>query len=73
MSPSPHSPLPTPHSPLPTPHLPTPKFMTWNFSSPTDSPLSDREVPLESHHLWGKRIALLVTGGIAAMKAPLIA
>ncbi|MFM7792146.1 MAG: phosphopantothenoylcysteine decarboxylase, partial [Microcystis panniformis] len=47
--------------------------MTWNFSSPTDSDLGDREVPLENHHLWGKRIALLVTGGIAAMKAPLIA
>jgi len=47
--------------------------MTWNFSPPTDSDLGDREVPLENHHLWGKRIALLVTGGIAAMKAPLIA
>jgi phosphopantothenoylcysteine decarboxylase/phosphopantothenate--cysteine ligase len=42
-------------------------------SPPTDSELGDREVPLESNHLRGKRIALLVTGGIAAMKTPLIA
>jgi phosphopantothenoylcysteine decarboxylase/phosphopantothenate--cysteine ligase len=47
--------------------------MTLNFSPPTDSELGDREVPLESNHLQGKRIALLITGGIAAMKAPLIA
>ncbi len=34
---------------------------------------TDREVILESTHLQSKRIALLVTGSIAAMKAPLIA
>jgi phosphopantothenoylcysteine decarboxylase/phosphopantothenate--cysteine ligase len=47
--------------------------MTWNFTPPTDSSLGDREVPREGDHLQGKRIALLITGGIAAMKAPLIA
>jgi phosphopantothenoylcysteine decarboxylase / phosphopantothenate---cysteine ligase len=45
----------------------------WDFSPPPESDLGDREVPLEGEHLLGKRIALLVTGGIAAMKAPLIA
>lgn len=40
---------------------------------PSPSELGDREVPLLSEHLVGRRVALLVTGGIAAMKAPLIA
>ncbi|MEG3440363.1 phosphopantothenoylcysteine decarboxylase [Pannus brasiliensis CCIBt3594] len=47
--------------------------MSWNFTPPTDSELGDREVPRDGNHLQGKRIALLITGGIAAMKAPLIA
>jgi phosphopantothenoylcysteine decarboxylase/phosphopantothenate--cysteine ligase len=45
----------------------------WNFSPPPPSNLGDHDVPLEGKHLQGKRIALLITGGIAAMKAPLIA
>ncbi len=45
----------------------------WTPKPPTPSNLGDRAVPLESDHLAGKRIALLVTGGIAAMKAPLVA
>ncbi len=45
----------------------------WDFSPPPPSELGDRQVGLEGKHLQGKRIALLVTGGIAAMKAPLIA
>ena len=45
----------------------------WDFSPPPVSELGDHEVPLVGTHLQGKRIALLVTGGIAAMKAPLIA
>jgi phosphopantothenoylcysteine decarboxylase/phosphopantothenate--cysteine ligase len=45
----------------------------WNFESPPESSLEDREVNLESTHLQNRRIALLVTGSIAAMKAPLIA
>jgi phosphopantothenoylcysteine decarboxylase / phosphopantothenate---cysteine ligase len=40
---------------------------------PPESELSDRSVELLSTHLQGKRIALLITGSIAAMKAPLIA
>lgn len=47
--------------------------MNWNFTPPTDSELGDREVKRDGNHLQGKRIALLITGGIAAMKAPLIA
>ena len=45
----------------------------WDLSPPPESELGDREVPIEGKHLQGKRIALVVTGGIAAMKAPLIA
>ena len=44
-----------------------------NFQPPSESELSDRELALESTYLYGKRIGLLVTGSIAAMKAPLIA
>ena len=47
--------------------------MTWDFTPPPASELNDRQVRLEGNHLAGKRIALLVTGSIAAMKAPLIA
>jgi phosphopantothenoylcysteine decarboxylase/phosphopantothenate--cysteine ligase len=35
--------------------------------------MGDHDVPREGSHLAGKRIALLVTGGIAAMKAPMVA
>ena len=45
----------------------------WDFSPPPPSELGDRDVALEGDHLAGQRIALLVTGGIAAMKAPLLA
>ncbi|MGB5635949.1 MAG: bifunctional phosphopantothenoylcysteine decarboxylase/phosphopantothenate--cysteine ligase CoaBC [Waterburya sp.] len=45
----------------------------WDFQPPPESNLGDRQVILESTHLQNKRIALLVTGSIAAMKAPLIA
>lgn len=47
--------------------------MNWDFSPPPESDLADREVALLGTHLQGKRIALLITGSIAAMKAPLIA
>ena len=47
---------------------------TWNFQPPTDADNpTDRQVSLESDSLGNKRIALLVTGSVAAMKAPLIA
>lgn len=45
----------------------------WDFSAPTPSPMGDHDVPLVSHRLAGRRIALLVTGGIAAMKTPQLA
>ena len=45
----------------------------WDFSAPTPSDMGDHDVPPASTRLAGKRVALLVTGGIAAMKAPQIA
>jgi len=45
----------------------------WDFSPPPDSDLGDRDVTFVGSHLAGKRVALLVTGGIAAFKAPLVA
>jgi phosphopantothenoylcysteine decarboxylase / phosphopantothenate---cysteine ligase len=45
----------------------------WNFEPPPESSLQDREVFKIGTHLVGKRIALLITGSIAAIKAPLIA
>ncbi len=47
-------------------------FFEWDFSPPQSKTLGDREVPLLGHHLKGVKIALIVTGGIAAMKAPFI-
>ncbi len=35
--------------------------------------LGDHDVPLSGEHLKGKRIALMITGSIASMKAPTIA
>ena len=48
------------------------KCNDWDFQPPPESEYSDRQVVLESTHLQ-KRVALLVTGSIAALKAPLIA
>ncbi len=45
----------------------------WDFSPPPPSDLGDHDVPLLGNHLEGQNIALLITGGIAAMKTPLIA
>ncbi|MCH8530148.1 MAG: hypothetical protein LAT65_04785 [Saccharospirillum sp.] len=45
----------------------------WNFQAPTPSDMGDHDVPVISDRLAGKRVALLVTGGIAAMKTPQIA
>lgn len=45
----------------------------WNFTPPLPSELGDRQVPLQGTHLQGKRIALLITGSIAALRAPLLA
>jgi phosphopantothenoylcysteine decarboxylase / phosphopantothenate---cysteine ligase len=46
---------------------------TWNLTPPPTSELHDHDVPVAGVRLRGKRIALLVTGGIAAMKAPFLA
>jgi phosphopantothenoylcysteine decarboxylase/phosphopantothenate--cysteine ligase len=46
---------------------------TWNPSPPPESPLGDHAVAAEGTHLADRHIALLVTGGIAAMKAPMLA
>ncbi|KPQ05771.1 MAG: phosphopantothenoylcysteine decarboxylase / phosphopantothenate--cysteine ligase [Rhodobacteraceae bacterium HLUCCA12] len=45
----------------------------WDFKAPTPSGMGDHDVPMASQRLAGRRIALLVTGGIAAMKTPQIA
>ncbi|MBR3372359.1 MAG: hypothetical protein IKG52_17200 [Rhodobacteraceae bacterium] len=45
----------------------------WDFSAPTPSDMGDHDVPPASGRLADKRVALLVTGGIAAMKTPQIA
>lgn len=45
----------------------------WDYAPPSSAPIGDHDVPLDSHHLRGRRIALLVTGGIASFRAPLIA
>jgi phosphopantothenoylcysteine decarboxylase/phosphopantothenate--cysteine ligase len=45
----------------------------WDFSPPPDSDLGDHDVVREGDHLAGRRVALLVTGGIAALKTPLLA
>ncbi|MCC5999669.1 MAG: hypothetical protein JJU19_02250 [Pararhodobacter sp.] len=45
----------------------------WDFSAPTPSGMGDHDVPRLSDRLAGRRIALLVTGGIAAMKTPELA
>lgn len=45
----------------------------WDFSAPTPSPMGDHDVPAVSQRLEGRRVTLLVTGGIAAMKTPELA
>lgn len=45
----------------------------WDLSPPSPSELGDREVPEDGKHLAGRRVALMVAGGIAAMKTPLLA
>ena len=45
----------------------------WEFHPPASPAIGDHDVPLLSRHLEGRRIALLLGAGIAAMKAPLLA
>ncbi|MCG8456805.1 MAG: hypothetical protein MI919_11040 [Holophagales bacterium] len=50
-----------------------PTESTWDPSPPPESGLGDHDVRPEGQHLEGKRIALMICGGIAAMKTPLLA
>lgn len=45
----------------------------FRFQPPTPSDLGDHEVPRDGDALDGVRVAFLVTGGIAAFKAPTVA
>ncbi|MCB0392488.1 MAG: bifunctional phosphopantothenoylcysteine decarboxylase/phosphopantothenate--cysteine ligase CoaBC [Bdellovibrionales bacterium] len=45
----------------------------WTPKKPSPSNLGDHDVPLLGDHLKGHKIALLVTGGIAAMTTPQLA
>lgn len=45
----------------------------WDYTPPRSEPIGDHDVTPQSSHLAGKRIALLVCGGIAAMKTPQLA
>jgi phosphopantothenoylcysteine decarboxylase/phosphopantothenate--cysteine ligase len=44
----------------------------FDFPPPTPSDLGDHEVPRDGDRLEGVRVALLVTGGIAAFRAPIL-
>ena len=46
---------------------------SWNAQRAKASELGDHDVPILAQHLTGKRVALLITGGIAAIKAPMLA
>jgi phosphopantothenoylcysteine decarboxylase/phosphopantothenate--cysteine ligase len=45
-------------------------YHDWNGQPPRSAELGDHDVPLASQHLLGRRIALVVTGGIAALRTP---
>ena len=45
----------------------------WDPAPPRRSELGDHDVRHIGRHLEGRRIALMVSGGIAAIKAPFIA
>lgn len=45
----------------------------WDFTPPPPSDLGDHDVPRTGDELAGRRVAMLVSGGIAAMKTPLVA
>lgn len=45
----------------------------WDLSAPPPSPLTDHGVRTDGVHLAGKRVALLLCGGIAAMRGPFVA
>ena len=46
------------------------RFEGWDGSPPRSAAIGDHAVPVLSDHLAGRRIALLVSGGIAALRSP---
>ncbi|MED6340652.1 MAG: flavoprotein, partial [SAR324 cluster bacterium] len=44
--------------------------LNWNLEPPPPSSLADREILLTGTHLSGKRVALFITGSIAAYRMP---
>ncbi|MFM7085418.1 MAG: phosphopantothenoylcysteine decarboxylase [Cyanobium sp.] len=48
----------------------TSSYHGWDGQPPRSAAIGDHDVPLDSHHLQGRRIALVVTGGIAALRSP---
>ena len=44
--------------------------MVWNYEPPEASSQKDQEVENFGNHLLGKRIALMITGSIAAYRCP---
>lgn len=45
----------------------------WNYAPPTPSALGDHDVPIDGDELSGCRIALMVSGSIAAFTTPYLA
>jgi len=45
-------------------------YHDWDGQPPRSAVLGDHQVPLLSGHLLGRRIALVVSGGIAALRTP---
>ncbi len=45
-------------------------YHDWEGQPPRSPAIGDHDVPLDSEHLRGKRVALVVTGGIAALRTP---
>jgi len=44
--------------------------LNWNLEPPPPSEIADRDIRLTGSHLSGKRVALLITGSIAAYRMP---
>ena len=44
--------------------------LDWKIGPPSPSRLTDRDVSVTGSHLSGKRVALLITGSIAAYRTP---
>ncbi|MEZ4870684.1 MAG: bifunctional phosphopantothenoylcysteine decarboxylase/phosphopantothenate--cysteine ligase CoaBC [Bdellovibrionales bacterium] len=47
--------------------------MHWEIRPPKNSKMGDHDVPRVGSHLEGRRIGLMICGGIAAMKTPMVA